>query len=348
MSSADPSRARGPAVARHPGELPEHLRPSAVTIGNFDGVHRGHRAVLTRLAAEAHARGLSAIALTFTPHPRTLYHPDEHIALIAAPEDRDRLLLLAGADAVVDQEFTLDYGNLSAEEFVRTQLVEGLGARLVVLGPDSRFGRGNEGDVGTMRALGERLGFEVVVVDEVGDTGRVAAGTQEQERWSSSAVRHALHAGDVVAAAAMLGRAHTVSGTVVHGHERGRGLGFPTANLDQEPDGLVPADGVYAGTLTVLGDTAGALRAGAPCLISIGTNPTFTADAPVRTVEAYVLDRDDLDLYGERVRLELARRIRSTLTFDSVEQLVARMHEDVAVSRLTMASAEEGASEPRW
>ncbi|HEX7353004.1 bifunctional riboflavin kinase/FAD synthetase [Brachybacterium sp.] len=320
------------SVHEVPAEL---LGPTAVSIGNYDGVHRGHRFVLDQLRHHAEARSLAPVALTFWPHPRHVMGDPATTPLLTGHEDRDRLLLLAGMHGVLDLEFTLDFAQYSPEDFVRVFLVEGLGARCVVLGEDALFGRGNAGDIRTMRELGERYGFEVVTVDELGPEG---AGTG---RISSSGIRRDLLEGDVVAAREALGRPHTVTDVVHHGFRRGRELGFPTANLGPSPAGLIPADGVYAGHLTVIEQHPSHLGveplAGAPATISIGTNPTFEADgAPRRTVEAYVHGAHDLDLYGDTVRLEFVGYQRPTLKFDSVDSLVEQMDRDVEVTRRTL------------
>lgn len=324
-------------------DVPGDLGPTAVSIGNYDGVHLGHREVLDQLARHAAARSLTPVALTFWPHPRHVMGSPDAPELITDHDDRDRLLLLAGAGGVLDLEFTWEFAQHSPEDFVRIFLVEGLRARCVVLGADALFGRANAGDIDTMRELGQRFGFDVVTVADRGAEG--APGS----RISSSAIRRALLEGDVRTAAQMLGRPHTVTDVVHHGFRRGRELGFPTANLGPSPAGLVPADGVYAGRLTVVEQAPGhedavALVA-APCTISVGTNPTFAAGegGPARTVEAYVHGAHDLDLYGDRVRLEFVDFQRPTLRFDAVEALIEQMHRDVEVTRRTL---EAGADAP--
>lgn len=321
-------------------EVPRDLGPTAVTIGNFDGVHRGHRAVLDQLVRAARQRDLAPVALTFWPHPRHVCGTPGVPILVTGRDARDELLAAAGPAGVLDVEFTWEFAQLSAEDFVRRILVEGLGMRCIVLGADSRFGRANEGDLSTMRALGERYGFEVLTVQEYGP----GAGG-EGARISSSAVRAALESGDVLAAARMLGRPHAVTDVVHHGFQRGRELGFPTANLGPAPDGLIPADGVYAGYLSVVeqaprhAGTPPLVRA--PATISIGTNPTFRegTDGPgPRTVEAYVHGRHDLDLYDDRVRLEFIERQRPTLRFDGADALVEQMDRDLTVTRHTLAA----------
>lgn len=317
-------------------EVPAALGPTAVSIGNYDGVHRGHRYVLDQLRHHAEVRGLEPVALTFWPHPRHVMGDPSATPLLTGHEDRDRLLLLAGMHGVLDLAFTLDFAQYSPEDFVRVFLVEGLGAKCVVLGEDALFGRANAGTIDTMRELGERYGFEVVTVDDLGPEG---AGTG---RLSSSGIRRDLLAGDVRAANEALGRLHTVTDVVHHGFQRGRELGFPTANLGPAPQGLIPADGVYAGYATVTAQIPAhegtEPLTGAPATISIGTNPTFEAHgAPQRTVEAYVLGAHDHDLYGDTLRLEFVDFQRPTLKFDSIDALVAQMREDVEVTRRTLA-----------
>ncbi len=301
-----------------PAETPEDLRPCVVTLGNFDGVHLGHRAVLTALLDAGHALGLPSVAVTFEPHPVAVLHPERAPELLAPGPLRDDLLATTGIDGLLVLAFTREFAALTPEEFVQQVFVDALGAKAVVVGEDTRFGVRNSGNVDTLRELGDRYGFEVVALADVG----------EGQRWSSSGIRGALRAGDVAAAAAVLGRPHRVVGTVVHGHHRGRELGYPTANLSSDTQGLVPTEGVYAGWLTRLDLPHEAMDRTLPAAVSIGTNPTFdTLDR--RTVEAYVLDRTDLDLYDERVMVEFVEHIRPTLRFESVEELCAAMARDV-------------------
>ena len=304
-------------------QVPADLGRSVVTIGNFDGVHRGHRRVLDRMVATAHARRSPAVAVTFHPHPAQVHAPTTAPPLITGLADRFELLAATGLDAVLLLEYTLQFARATPEEFVRTYLVDGLRAGTVVIGRDVRFGRDNSGDLATMRALGERFGFDVEVVDDAhGDGAR---------RWSSTWVRELLAAGDVTAAADVLGRPHRVRGVVVHGDARGRELGYPTANLSQDSSGIVPADGVYAGWLRRVGYPQDRPDGYLPVAISVGTNPTF--DGVQRRVEAHVPDRTDLDLYDEEVVVEFVERLRPTLRFDSVDELVATMADDVRRTR---------------
>jgi riboflavin kinase / FMN adenylyltransferase len=302
-----------------PSETPAALRPCVVTLGNFDGVHRGHRAVLNALVDAGHRFGLPAVAITFEPHPIAVLRPEQAPELIAPAAIRDDLIADSGIDGLLVLDFTTEFAQQSPEDFVRAVFVRGLDARCVVVGMDTRFGYRNSGDVSTLADLGEQLGFEVVALDDVGDG----------ERFSSTVVRDHLRAGEVGEAARILGRPHRVVGTVVHGNHRGKALGYPTANLSADSVGLVPLEGVYAGWVTRLDLLEGERDRTMPAAISVGTNPTFqTHDR--RTVEAYVLDRDDLDLYDERIMVEFTAHIRPTLKFESVDELLEAMGKDVA------------------
>lgn len=307
-------------------EIPPGFGPSVVTLGNFDGVHRGHRIVLTTVVEQARARGASAVAVTFTPHPLAVIAPERAPELITAPDHRLDLLEATGIDALLTMTFTRELAAWTPEEFVERVFVGALHASAVVVGRDARFGVRNTGDVDTLRRLGVVHGMDVVVVEDQGNGGR----------WSSSRVREHLVAGEVAEAAEVLGRPHRVSGEVVHGDHRGRALGYPTANLSQDCTGLVPADGIYAGWLVrhelPLDDPERTL----PAAVSIGSNPTF--DGTQRRVEAYVLDRTDLELYGEQVSMELVRRLRPTIRFDSVDELLVQMAQDVEAARAVLTS----------
>jgi len=302
-----------------PSETPAALRPCVVTLGNFDGVHRGHRAVLNALVDAGRRFGLPAVAITFEPHPIAVLRADQAPELIAPAALRDDLIADSGIDGLLVLDFTTEFAQQSPEDFVRAVFVRGLDARCVVVGMDTRFGYRNSGDVSTLADLGEQLGFEVVALDDVGDG----------ERFSSTVVRDHLRAGEVGEAARILGRPHRVVGTVVHGNHRGKALGYPTPHLSADSLGLVPLEGVYAGWVTRLDLPEGERDRTMPAAISVGTNPTFqTHDR--RTVEAYVLDRDDLDLYDERIMVEFTAHIRPTLKFESVDELLEAMGKDVA------------------
>jgi len=305
--------------------LPKKSRRSVVTFGVFDGVHRGHQALLGNVVDIARQRGIEAIALTFDPQPIRVHRPEAAPPLICSVADRVALIENQGIDDVIVVEYTADFARQGPEAFVRHVLIGQLGAEVIVLGADARFGRGNEGDLEMLHKLGARYGVDVTGIHGVGDS-------TDDARWSSSRVRAALGAGDVVEAARLLGRKHFVSGIVVRGDARGRTLGFPTANLG-DPQGLIPTDGVYAGYL-VRDVDSGPSRL--PAAISVGTNPTF--DGHERRVEAYVLDRTDLELYDEKVVVEFVARIRGTEKFDSVDALIAQMRRDVEGVREALAN----------
>lgn len=305
-------------------DVPADLGETVVTIGNFDGVHRGHQALLSAVCELATERQARSVAVTFDPHPLQVLRPDHAPRLISPKATRLERLAQTGLDVVLVLGFTNELAAMSPEEFVREVFVDTLHASAVVVGRDTRFGARNAGDVGTLRELGESYGFEVRVVADVG----------EDHRLSSTQVREALAGGDVDTADDILGRPHEVRGEVVRGLQRGRELGFPTANLrtDRDCQGFVPADGVYAGWLVreQLAEDDPEYRM--PAAISVGTNPTFD-DVPERTVEAYVLDRDDLDLYGETVRILFVERLRGNTKFDSIEALITQMTRDVDAAR---------------
>lgn len=304
-------------------EIPADLGRTVATLGIFDGVHRGHQVVLGATAAEAEAVGLTSVAVTFDPHPATVHRPEVPFDLITSLTDRIERLAATGLDAVLVLRYSMDLARNSPEEFVRRYLLGALHASLVVVGEDVRFGWQNAGDRHTMTALGHQLGFAVRIVEDIcADNGR---------RWSSTWVREMLATGDVAGAAAVLGRSHRVRGVVAHGFKRGRALGYPTANLRADDLGLVPADGVYAGWLIRpehAPDDGTSKRL--PAAISVGTNPTF--DGVERTVEAYVLGRTDLDLYGEEVVVELVQHLRPMIGFDGIPALLDQMADDVARS----------------
>lgn len=307
-------------------EIPSDFGPSVVTLGNFDGVHRGHRAVLDRVVATARDTGRRAVAVTFEPHPVAVLHPERAPQPILALPHKLDLLAALGVDAVLVIEFTAEFAQLTPRAFVESVFVDALGAAAVVVGADTRFGVRNSGDIGTMRELGAQLGFEVITMDPVGEQDA------EVRHWSSTRVRQAIAEGDVALASEILGRPHRVSGEVVHGHHRGREFGYPTANLCATSAGMIPADGIYAGWLERFDLPLGHDDRRMPAAISVGTNPTFT-DVANRTVEAYVLDRDDLDLYHEQVGVDFVRRLRGNDRFDTVEALLEQMARDVSVAR---------------
>jgi riboflavin kinase / FMN adenylyltransferase len=300
-------------------EVPPGWGRSVVTIGVFDGVHRGHQSVVGKAAALARDLGLRSVVITFDPHPDEVVRPGTHPPLLSTTQRRAELLSQLGTDAIILLPFTLELSQMGPDEFVQSVLVDRLHASRVIVGEDFRFGHKARGDVALLKKLGEKYDFTAEGVPLVANG----------ETISSTSIRELLSAGDVEAAARSLGRPHRVEGVVVRGHQRGRALGFPTANVESLPHTAIPADGVYAGWLACDSDRYPGCRW--PAAISVGTNPTF--DGVERTVEAYALDRDDLDLYGEHVGVDFAVRIRGMVKFDSIEALIEEMHRDVDRAR---------------
>jgi len=301
-------------------DVPDGWGPSVVTIGVFDGVHLGHQRVVGRAAEVATELGLPVVVVTFDPHPDEVVRPGSHPPFLCTARRRAELLAGLGADAVCVLPFTREFSELGPDDFVRAVLVDRLHAARVVVGEDFRFGYRAAGDVALLAKLGEKYDFTVEGVPLLAGHGVTI---------SSSEIRQRLAAGDVAGAARDLGRLHRVEGVVVRGHQRGRALGFPTANLETLPHTAIPADGIYAGWLTTV-DPSGRELERWPAAISVGTNPTF--EGQERSIEAYALDRDDLDLYGVHVAVDFAARLRGMERFDSVDELVAQMHRDVAAA----------------
>ncbi|WP_127480347.1 bifunctional riboflavin kinase/FAD synthetase [Nocardioides pantholopis] len=298
-------------------DVPSDLGRTAVVIGNFDGVHLGHRRVLSRARALADEQGLTLVAITFDPHPMAVLRPEHAPTTLTTVEARAELLGEAGADAVLAVPFDRGVAGWSPEEFVQRILVDALGAAVVVVGANFRFGSRAAGDVATLREAGERHGFTAEGIPL--DGGPMV--------WSSTYVRTCLAAGDVAGAAQALGRPYAVRGVVVRGDQRGRGLGYPTANVPTDGMTAVPPDGVYAGWLRRL-DTGERY----PAAISVGTNPTFDG-VRARRVESHVLDRTDLELYGVEVEVSFVHRQRGQVAFDSADALVEQMADDVRRAR---------------
>ena len=313
--------------------VPADWPRSVVTIGVFDGVHIGHRAILSQAQRHAAALGgLPVVAVTFDPHPGEVVRPGSSPRQLATVDHRVELLGEAGADAVLVLPFTRELAARSPQEFVEQVLTGRLHAAAVVVGANFRFGHRAAGTVATLASLGERLGFTVEGVTLVAGTDGAATAA------SSSYVRQCVLEGDVEEAALVLGRPHRVEGLVVHGDHRGRELGYPTANVAADAGAAVPDDGVYAGWLVVDPHRRSGTPVRYPAAISIGTNPTV--DGVDRRVEAYALDRDDLDLYDQTVGVEFVSRLRPTLRFDSVDALVAQMAVDVDRARALTAIPE--------
>jgi riboflavin kinase/FMN adenylyltransferase len=313
-------------VVRDPHRASDLPRGGVLTVGNFDGVHLGHQHVVSRAREVSGQLGdLPVVVVTFDPHPIAVLRPEHAPPTLTTIDTRTALLQAAGADHVLVLPFTREVASWSPEQFVVDVLVTALHAQAVVVGANFRFGAKAAGDLGTLIELGRDHDFraEGIALD---------GGPQV---WSSTYVRNCLLSGDVEGAAEALGHPFTVRGEVVKGDQRGRELGYPTANVPTTGMLAAPADGVYAGWLRRLGPAPGSGQAAdigqLPAAISVGTNPTF--DGRERRVEAHVLDRDDLELYGVEVEVSFVARIRGMLRFDSVDELVATMAHDVDSSR---------------
>ncbi len=305
---AIPSFTRTQLTAGAPG--PE----TALTIGVLDGVHIGHQALLNRLAEEAKARALSPGVVTLHPHPITVLRPDIRPSYLTSLEDRIELMRSHGAAWVIPATFTSEVSEVSAEELAEA-FYEILKMRLMVLGPDAAFGRGAPKDTTErMRTLGEKLGFEVLQIEPL---------MHDHERYSSTAVRNALSEGDMRRVQGLLGRPYSLTGPIVRGFERGRTIGFPTANLSVAADRALPALGVYATRAHVVGRTIDGAT-------NIGTRPTF--DSGHLSIETHLLDFEG-DIYGERMEIEFVERIREERAFDDVEALVAQITKDAETVR---------------
>jgi riboflavin kinase/FMN adenylyltransferase len=287
---------------------------TALTIGNFDGVHLGHQYLVRFLIERAGAAGLQPGAVTLYPDPVRVLRPQEPMQYLTSLEERLELLRELGLELVVPLTFTSELAETGPRAFVSV-LREELDLRLLVMGPDNAFGRNREGSPESMRQIGAELGFEVAVMP--------APLASEQVTVSSTAIRSALAAGDLPAVEALLGRRYSLRGPVVGGERRGRTLGFPTANIGVTADRALPAFGVYA-TWTILSE------ARYQSATSIGIRPQFDGEHP--SVETFIFDFDE-DIYDQNLRIELVERLRPELKFESVDELVRQMHADVERSR---------------
>ena len=301
---------------------PGDLGRTVVTVGMYDGVHRGHQKLIGAAVSRARAMHRPCLLLTFDPHPAEVVRPGSHPAILTSMDRKAELVADLGVDAMCVLPFTPEFMRLSPESFTHTVLVEHLHAAEVVVGENFTYGHKASGTVETLRAEGRRFGFAaagIALAEDASDEGEVTI--------SSTYIRACVAAGDMVSASRALGRPHRVDGVVVRGHRRGREMGYPTANVETPPFTAIPADGVYAGHL-VTRDGDGQNRF--PAAISVGTNPTFQGSR--RTVEAYVLDYDG-DLYGEHVGVEFTQRLRPMAAFPDVDQLMAAMAKDVVDTR---------------
>jgi riboflavin kinase / FMN adenylyltransferase len=302
---------------------------AAVTIGAYDGVHLGHRALLAELRSRADEDGLTMVVVTFDRHPATVVRPESAPNLLCDLDQKLELLEAAGVDRTVVVPFTTERANETAEEFVSSVLVEGLGARLVVVGEDFHFGHGRKGNVALLTELGSTAGFVVEGVSLEADPGADGA---LAEPISSTRIRSLVATGQVEEAADLLGRPHQVRGPVVHGdHRGGAELGFPTANVDVPAGISLPAAGIYAGWY---GRPDGSLWEAA---ISVGRRPTFYGADAELLVEAYLIDFSG-DLYGEGAQVSFVARLRDEQAFESVDALIEQMERDVVSTRERLAT----------
>jgi riboflavin kinase/FMN adenylyltransferase len=290
------------------------LNGTWLTIGVFDGVHRGHQAILRRLVDGAHASGSPAVVLTFASHPAVVLGRHD-LKCLTTPDERAELLGALGVDVVITHPFDEQVAALSAAEFMRP-LKDRLGLSRLLIGYDFALGKGREGNATRLAELGREMGYSVQIVDAISD---------ESGLISSTVIRKLVAVGDVADAAKMLGHPFAITGPVVHGSARGHSLGYPTANVDVPPGKLIPAFGIYACWAVVNGGKH-------PAAISIGIRPTFDEQKPDVRVEAYLLDYDS-DLYGQSVRLEFVKRLRDELKFPGVEALIAQIESDIRTVR---------------
>ena len=290
------------------------------TLGTFDGVHLGHQEVLGRTVAEAHRRAIPSVAITFAGHPAQVLRSESAPLLLSDLDHRLDLIAACGIDTAYLIDFNEEIARWTALEFMENALIGRVGAEVLVVGPDVHLGHRREGNLEFLRKVGPSLGLKVVEVGEVREMPLAL------EPISSTAIRRILRGGDVASATRMLGRPYAVSGEVIIGDQRGRTLGFPTANIAISQHRVWPADGVYAGWL----ERADGSRH--PCAVNIGRRPTFHLHAECSLLEAHLIDFDD-DLYGELCTVSFADFLRSERRFDGVESLVAQLKDDVAEVR---------------
>jgi riboflavin kinase / FMN adenylyltransferase len=307
---------------------PGDLGRTVVTVGMYDGVHRGHQELIGTAVARARAMRRPCLLLTFDPHPAEVIRPGSHPAILTSMDRKAELVAGLGVDAMCVLPFTQEFMRLSPESFTHTVLVEHLHAAQVVVGQNFTYGHRAAGTVESLTVEGRRFGFAVegiALAEDTSDGGEVTI--------SSTYIRACVAAGDMVSAARALGRPHRVDGVVVRGDRRGRDMGYPTANVESPPFTAIPADGVYAGFLVTRDPRSGASRERFPAAISVGTNPTFQGSR--RTVEAFVLDYDG-DLYGEHVGVEFVQRLRPMEAFPDMDALLVAMAKDVEDTRTSL------------
>lgn len=316
-------------------DVPSDWGRCVLTIGVFDGVHRGHQELIARAVKAGRARGVPTVLMTFDPHPMEVVFPGNHPAQLTTLTRRAELAEELGIDVFLVVPFTADFMKLTPERYIHELLVERLHVLEVVVGENFTFGKKAAGNVDTLRKAGERFGFAIESVSLVAESH-----DSESVTFSSTYIRSCVDAGDVVAAAEALGRPHRVEGVVVRGDGRGRGLGYPTANIAPPMHSAIPADGVYAAWFTLLGhgEVTGSVIPGEryKAAVSIGTNPTFSGRT--RTVEAFVLDTT-ADLYGQHVAVDFVARIRGQKKFGSVDDLIEAMGRDTDRARTILSAS---------
>ena len=301
-------------IVRHPDPRAPKLQGSVVTMGNFDGIHLGHQALIGGAVGDARSSRIPSVVLTFEPHPLQVLAPERAPKMLLSHKDKMELLRSLGVDVVMIQHFDLQFAKLAAEEFVRVVLLDRLKAAKIWVGKDLRFGQGRKGGVDDLLRWGTEAGFQVGIVEPILVDG---------VRVSSSRIRQLITDGKVDGARSLLGRYHFVSGRVVTGHQRGHDLGFPTANISGRTE-VLPADGIYA-TLLHLGERT------LLSVSSVGLNPTFGAGP--RTIESYIINFHE-DIYGAHVKLAFVKKIRDEQKFASTDELANQIRGDVASAQV--------------
>ncbi len=324
---------------RGESEIPTDWGRCVLTIGVFDGVHRGHAELIAHAVKSARARGVPTVLMTFDPHPMEVVFPGSHPAQLTTLTRRAELVEELGVDVFLVMPFTTDFMKLTPDRYIHELLVERLHVVEVVVGENFTFGKKAAGNVSLLRKAGERFGFAAEAMSLVSESLAAERDRAETVTFSSTYIRSCVDAGDMVAAADALGRPHRVEGVVVRGDGRGKVLGFPTANVAPPMYSAIPADGVYAAWFTVLGrgTVMGTVVPGEryQAGVSVGTNPTFSGRT--RTVEAFVLDTE-ADLYGQHVAVDFVARLRGQEKFDRVADLVAAMQRDTTRVRTILSS----------
>jgi riboflavin kinase/FMN adenylyltransferase len=303
------------------GSLDRSLHKPIVTIGNFDGLHLGHRAITDTVVARARASGGTAVLYTFDPHPIQILRPEQAPRLLATHEQKIELLEGAGIDALIVEDFNEEFAAITADRFIREILFERIQPVAVYVGYDFHFGREREGSMRLLTELGPRLGFSVTIIPEV---------TIEGSDVNSTRIRKLLTESRVEEAGRMLGREYSVRGNIVKGDQRGRTLGFPTANLDPENE-ILPGAGVYAGHLSFVDDGTPERGVELPAVMNVGTRPTFEGDGRMQA-EAHLIDFKG-ELYGRRVEMSFSKRLRDERRFSDVEELREQIATDVVAAR---------------